>query len=103
VQVSIDRGARLQQLDLDLVVGAAPAAPYSSGLVPTVAGLPALSIAIEKLGEFCFETRFSLDARPRPRATAPGLPADAPGAQTNGTPAPPTSWGTLKSAYDTPH
>lgn len=103
----VDPVTRTQQLDLDLSLnGAAPVA-YSSGLVPLTVEFPAMSVAIQRVGEFCFETRFDLDARPRPRTPAPGYPADLPdgipGAHTGNAPAGPTSWGTLKSAYEPPH
>jgi hypothetical protein len=98
----VDSAARLQQLDLELVLSGQAPAPYGSGLVPLTVDFPAISVAIQRVGEFCFETRFDLVAQPRPRAPAPGLPAEFPGAQSGGAPAPPTSWGTLKSSYDPP-
>ena len=98
----IDGTAKLQRMDLDLSVGGAATANYSSGLVPVTVDFPALSVAIEQVGQVCFGTRFDLAAQPRPHDSPPGVPTDASGAVPEGAPTPPCSWGVLKSTFDPP-
>ena len=97
----IDRAARLQRLELDLMLEGRGQEHFDSGLVPVTASFPEVSVAVSIHGFFCWDVAFFLEAKPQSRGDAPGLPTEIPGAQVLGAPEAATSWGTVKALYGT--
>jgi hypothetical protein len=55
---------KLQQLELDLILGDGGVQHYDSGLVPIRVDPPAIEITISKNKQYCYDTVFSIDASP---------------------------------------